>query len=180
MPIDLALFGKRLREIRKDRELTQEQLATCLGAANGWISELENARQRHIESNTIYRLCEALQVSADYLMGLSNTPGPLISTARRRARKGLLTDDPHPATRAARRRAPPVVLGVLLLTLLLTGCATTWTQASKSQQEYYADFSACQAQAGQAASGVGGGWERSGTYGSAFRYCMLGKGWQPD
>jgi hypothetical protein len=68
----------------------------------------------------------------------------------------------------------------VLLALLLTGCAATvWVHAGKSQQEYHADFSACQAQAGQASMGKGG-LVREGVYNSAFEHCMLGKGWTPQ
>jgi hypothetical protein len=69
---------------------------------------------------------------------------------------------------------------VLLLALLLTGCAATvWGHPTKSQQEYHAAFGTCQAQAGQASMGKGG-WERVGVYNSAFDHCMLGKGWTPQ
>ena len=70
MPFDLQLFGQRLRETRKQQDLSQQELAGRLGTSHGWISELENARQTHIQADTVYRLCEALEVSADYLMGL--------------------------------------------------------------------------------------------------------------
>ena len=79
MPFDLCVFGHRLRTIRKDRGLSQSQLADVLGAAHGWISEIENARQTHIQADTVYRFCEALQVSADYLMGLCDVPGRMIA-----------------------------------------------------------------------------------------------------
>ena len=88
MPFDLRLFGERLREMRKHRGLSQQELAERLGTAHGWISELENARQTHVQADTVYRLCEALGVSSDYLMGLhvapQHAPTP---TKRQRPRK---------------------------------------------------------------------------------------------
>jgi len=43
-------------------------------APQGWISELENARQTHVQADTVFRLCRALGVSADYLLGLVDVP----------------------------------------------------------------------------------------------------------
>ena len=102
MPLDLRLFGQRLRETRKQRDLSQQELAARLGTAHGWISELENARQTHVQADTVYRLCEALSVSADYLMGLSpkgiSTPDTLDApTPPKRRRRAQPTEDPEEA-----------------------------------------------------------------------------------
>ena len=71
---DLRVFGQRLRERRHDRDLSQQGLADLMEAPQGWISELENARQTHVQADTVFRLCRALGVSADYLLGLVDTP----------------------------------------------------------------------------------------------------------
>src|SRR5262249_35314389 len=85
MPFDLQVFGQRLRELRKQRALSQQALAAALGIAHGWISELENARQTHVQADTVYRFCEALGVSADYLLGLTDIPNALVPSPRARA-----------------------------------------------------------------------------------------------
>jgi transcriptional regulator with XRE-family HTH domain len=89
MPFDLRLFGQRLRETRKDRGLSQQELAAQLGTAHGWISELENARQTHVQADTVYRFCEALGVTGDYLLGLTDDPTP---PKRARRRQGKAKD----------------------------------------------------------------------------------------
>lgn len=71
---DLRVFGQRLRERRHESDLSQQALADLMEAPQGWISELENARQTHVQADTVFRLCRALSVSADYLLGLVDTP----------------------------------------------------------------------------------------------------------
>ncbi len=71
---DLRVFGQRLRERRHDRDLSQQGLADLMEAPQGWISELENARQTHVQADTVFRLCRALGVSADTCSAWSIRP----------------------------------------------------------------------------------------------------------
>src|SRR5262245_37172170 len=107
MSFNLQVFGQRLREVRKQRALSQQALADLLGTAHGWISELENARQTHVQADTVYRLCEALGISADYLMGLAEMPRPLRPSSRPRAQSQDATVPP-PTKRQRPRKAAPV------------------------------------------------------------------------
>lgn len=67
--VDYAAFGKRVRFIRRCLDITQEQLAEKIGLTAAFIGHIE--RGTRIPSiETLYRLCLALGVSADYLMGL--------------------------------------------------------------------------------------------------------------
>lgn len=63
------IFGERLREIRKRREFTQEELGGKCGACAGAIRDWEKGLRL---PNTYYlrEICVALNVSADYLLGL--------------------------------------------------------------------------------------------------------------
>ena len=110
MPFDLQVFGQRLREVRKQRALSQQALAEALGTAHGWISELENARQTHVQADTVYRFCEALGISADYLMGLEEMPRPLRPSPRTRTSRVQKQDAtaPPPTKRQRSRKAAPV------------------------------------------------------------------------
>lgn len=69
------LFGKRLREIRKRREFTQEELGSRCGACAGAIRDWEKGLRL---PNTYYlrEICVALNVSADYLLGLRKKSKP--------------------------------------------------------------------------------------------------------
>lgn len=69
---DLRVFGARVRESRQQAYLSQQGLADLMSAPQGWLSELENARQTHVQADTVFRLCQALDVSADYLLGLTD------------------------------------------------------------------------------------------------------------
>jgi len=93
------VFGERLRSCRRARDLNQQALAKQMHIAQGWISELENGKQTRLEAETVFRFSLALNVSADYLLGLSSemeratpTPSrkavqPARATARRTTRK---------------------------------------------------------------------------------------------
>lgn len=72
--LDLQGLGQRLRQARQARGWTQATLAQVLEVGQGWISELERGSQRHIQAGTVVRLCQALDISADYLLGLRAAP----------------------------------------------------------------------------------------------------------
>ena len=65
-------MGKlRIRELRKERGLTQEQLGKAVGIANNTISQYETgALEPNIE--TIIKLCAFFNVSSDYLLGIKD------------------------------------------------------------------------------------------------------------
>jgi|SRR4029450_12614533 transcriptional regulator with XRE-family HTH domain len=86
--LNLGVFGARLRSRRRQLHLTQQALAQQMHVAQGWISELENARQTRLEADTVYRFCKALTCSADYLLGLTETP-QLTARKRQRTRKAV-------------------------------------------------------------------------------------------
>ena len=82
MELNLSI-GDRLRELREDMELSQENVANELGIALGTISKYENIMDMDpgpISSENIVKLAKLYNVSADYLLGLtenktgSNTP----------------------------------------------------------------------------------------------------------
>jgi transcriptional regulator with XRE-family HTH domain len=81
-----------------------------MAAPQGWLSELENARQTHVQADTVFRLCQALDISADYLMGLSDEPHP----TRRRLRQPPEGNEHvlHAVPAVVRHQAMPLVFGV--------------------------------------------------------------------
>lgn len=64
-------FGERLKKIRKDRHMTQEELGDKCGACCGTVRSWEKGIQM---PNAYYLrgICVALHVSADYLLGIEN------------------------------------------------------------------------------------------------------------
>jgi transcriptional regulator with XRE-family HTH domain len=74
--LSLEVFGERLRRRRKDRQLSQQELATLTQVPQSWISELENGKRPHVEADTVYRFCRVLGCTSDYLVGLTDDPTP--------------------------------------------------------------------------------------------------------
>ena len=69
------VFGLRLREIRKKKKETQDDLARPLDVGKYHISEMERGN-RTTTAEKIALICEHYRISADYLLGLSDNPEP--------------------------------------------------------------------------------------------------------
>lgn len=62
-------FGDRLRSLRKQKKLTQKQLAALIGVKNSIISFYE-VGDRIPSPEIIIKLATTLGVTADYLLGI--------------------------------------------------------------------------------------------------------------
>lgn len=62
-------FGEKLRRLRKQKNLTQKQLASLIGVQNSIISFYELG-DRIPSPEIIIKLASVLHVSTDYLLGL--------------------------------------------------------------------------------------------------------------
>ena len=62
-------FGKRLKQLRTEKRLTQKQLAAMIGVQHSVISFYE-VGDRIPSVEVIIRLTAALHVSSDYLLGI--------------------------------------------------------------------------------------------------------------
>ena len=71
---DIEVFQHRLQQRRLELRLTQEALAEKLGVRQGWISRMENRLTNYVRSDNLFSLCQVLDVSADYLLGLDDVP----------------------------------------------------------------------------------------------------------
>jgi transcriptional regulator with XRE-family HTH domain len=68
---ELEILKIRLKEIRKNNNLTQSQLADLFDKSNSSISDYENGNQRPSYEYLI-SFCKEFDVSLDYLFGLEN------------------------------------------------------------------------------------------------------------
>lgn len=69
-------FGARLKELRlKSKYVSQDELADAVGIARQTLGNYEN-NSRNPDSEVIKRLAKTLEVSADYLLGLSHVSAP--------------------------------------------------------------------------------------------------------
>lgn len=99
--IDMAApFGERIRELRKKKGLTLDQLAALTESSKSYIWELENKEPPRPSADKIAKIAAALDVTGDYLMG---TDGIDLQSAEDQAffRKYSQMD---PDTRARLRR----------------------------------------------------------------------------
>lgn len=74
----MVKFGERLRELRKQKNLTQRQLADLIGVKNSIISFYE-VGDRIPSPEVIIKLASALHVSADYLLGIEKEESIIIT-----------------------------------------------------------------------------------------------------
>jgi transcriptional regulator with XRE-family HTH domain len=68
-------LGQRLARLRRERGLTQTELAQTLGVAQPVLSDYERGELR-LHGQLIITLARILRVSADELLGLEQAKGP--------------------------------------------------------------------------------------------------------
>ncbi|MFI0418004.1 helix-turn-helix domain-containing protein [Spongiactinospora sp. 9N601] len=70
-PVDdgVRRIGENIRTARRARGISLEALAGLVGRSKSWLSKIENGRMRLDKRTDIAALAEALEVSADYLLG---------------------------------------------------------------------------------------------------------------
>ena len=70
---DKKVFGWRLLELRKKKGITQVVLADLLKVTCTQVSDIENGKSG-TNLERFVQLCEFYQVSADYLLGITDDP----------------------------------------------------------------------------------------------------------
>ena len=68
--VDMKALGLRVKEARTRKGYNQAEAARIIGMNLPTYWHIEAGDKPHIRSDTIYKLCRALGVSADYLLGL--------------------------------------------------------------------------------------------------------------
>ena len=71
-----STFSTRLVRLRKEHNLTQKQAAAGMGLSEIGIQNFENCR-RLPKFETLIKVADFFDVSADYLLGRSNNPARL-------------------------------------------------------------------------------------------------------
>lgn len=66
-------FRTRLRNIREDRDLTQAEVGRLLNKSQQGYNHIETGRAE-LKIDDLIRLCRFYDLSADYVIGLSDTP----------------------------------------------------------------------------------------------------------
>ncbi len=65
----MITFGKRLRELRTERKLSQQELAKIIGTNNSSICDWERGRSEP-SLEALVKLCQFFDVPSDYLIGM--------------------------------------------------------------------------------------------------------------
>ena len=65
------MYGQRIRELRLERNMTQDQLAKELGVTQKNISKYE-LEQLDLSTESLIQIRRLFDVSADYLLGLKD------------------------------------------------------------------------------------------------------------
>ena len=73
-------FSELLTDLRKSANLSQKQLAEKIGVSQSTIAKLEIGRNEATAS-TLTKLAQYFDVSADYLLGLSDELGAPVSSS---------------------------------------------------------------------------------------------------
>lgn len=73
-------FGERLRQIRKEKGLTQAEVAKLLSIGESTVSFYESGK-RQPDYKTLVRLSEVFKVSTDFLLGKTNLRTPIETIA---------------------------------------------------------------------------------------------------
>ena len=68
-------YYPRLRDLREDRDMTQEQIAAYLGMKQAQYSRYERGL-RDIPTDVLIRLALFYNTSTDYILGLTDDPSP--------------------------------------------------------------------------------------------------------
>lgn len=70
-------YRQRIRDVREDRDLTQETLGKVLNKSQQGYNHIEAGRAE-LKIDDLIKLCKYYNLSADYLIGLTDTPRALI------------------------------------------------------------------------------------------------------
>ena len=68
----LMSYIKRMRDLREDNELTQQQVADILGTSQTMYARYERGANE-LPIHHLITLCKYYKVSADYLLGIEKT-----------------------------------------------------------------------------------------------------------
>lgn len=71
--MDYYALGQRIRYVRRMRDITQAKLAELVGCSVSFIGHIERGT-RFLSVETLFLICNSLQISADFLLQVQQTP----------------------------------------------------------------------------------------------------------
>lgn len=64
-------YRQKFKNLREDNDLTQKQIAEICNVSDATVGHWEN-KKREMSIDCIIKLCKFYDISADYILGLSN------------------------------------------------------------------------------------------------------------
>ena len=68
-------YRTRIRHVREDRDLTQTEVGKIIQKSQQGYNHIEAGRAE-LKIDDLIKLCEFYDLSADYLVGITDTPSP--------------------------------------------------------------------------------------------------------
>ncbi len=90
---EMSEMGRRIRELRLDAGLTQEQLGDMVGLQKSAIAKYENGKTENMKRSVIQKMAEVLGVSPSYLMGFEDDAPYYIDPAAAELAKEIANRD---------------------------------------------------------------------------------------
>ncbi|MCD2257388.1 helix-turn-helix transcriptional regulator [Lactobacillus sp. CC-MHH1034] len=108
------MLGDKLKSLRKEKNATQEMVAQDLGLTRAQYSHFENNRNEP-DNETLARLANYYNVTADYLLGVNQTPKDAtsreVSDLKRILEQQPLTYEKTPVTDKDREAIQNILIG---------------------------------------------------------------------
>lgn len=79
----MTSYQKRIRDLREDRDIKQSDIAKLLHTTQSYYSKYELGK-RPLPIDHLITLCKLYNVSADYILGFTDTPTPLPPITKKR------------------------------------------------------------------------------------------------
>lgn len=73
--VPMETTGERIRQIREEKKMTQEQLAKAAGISKGFLSDVET-KNKNISSQSLLKIANVLEASLDFLLRGEETRPP--------------------------------------------------------------------------------------------------------
>ncbi len=77
----MSTTGQKIKALRVSEKMTQGKLAELLGVSPSTVGMYEQGRRRP-DSNMLIKLCEVFSVTADSLLGVSESPRDAVDIIR--------------------------------------------------------------------------------------------------
>ena len=69
-------YRTRIKDLREDRDITQAEIGALLQKSQQGYNHIEMGRAE-LKIEDLVKLCEFYNVSADYVIGITDTPTPI-------------------------------------------------------------------------------------------------------